>query len=49
MAEDLRRESAKVGLTINQANTKILTNIKHLGDIQIDNKKIEEVIQNTNI
>ncbi len=43
MAEDLRRESRKVGLTINLAKTKIMTNINQFDAIQIENNKIEIV------
>jgi len=41
MAEDLRRESAKVGLSINFSTTKIMTNIDNFGNIKLINKDIE--------
>ncbi len=41
MAENLRIESEKVGLTINYYKIKILTNIADLDEIRINNNKIE--------
>ena len=41
MAEDQRRETDKVGLSINYSKTKILTNIAHPGEIQIGSNPIE--------
>ncbi len=43
IAEDPRRESEKVGLTINYGKTKILTNIADPGEIKMNNNKIEIV------
>jgi len=46
MAEDSRRESLLMGLSINLAKTKVMTNIKNLGTLNLDGEKIEQVEDN---
>ena len=43
MAEDLRRESGEMGLTMNLSKTKILTNLEGIKPIVVNDKEIEIV------
>jgi len=43
MAEDLRRESNEMGLTMNLTKTKIMSNIKNLNSVELNGTKIESV------
>ena len=43
MAEDLRRESAKVGLSMNLSKTKIITNIENFEYIKLEGREVEVV------
>ena len=43
MAEDLRRESNEMGLTMNLTKTKIMSNIKNLNTVELSGTVIESV------
>ena len=43
MAEDLRRESEKMGLTINFTKTKVMSNLESLAPITVGGETIERV------
>lgn len=43
MAEGLRRESGKIGMSVNYPKTKLVTNISHVKGIVTGNNKVEIV------
>lgn len=43
MADELRRESEEMGLSINLAKTKVMSNIANPGEIQVNGIEIENV------